>query len=75
MEALFALYQAGILEQEVWQLRCGYMKALLANPFVRESWELDKKNSMFTRAFIGSVDETIQKEIPGFMGIGAIEAS
>jgi hypothetical protein len=75
MEAQFALYQAGILDEEVWQLRCGYAKAILDNPVFRESWELDKKNSMFTKAFIESIDSTLKPEISGFLGIGAIRES
>ena len=42
MEAQFALYKAGILDKEVWELRCGYAKAMLANRYIKESWELDK---------------------------------
>ena len=75
MEAQFALYQAGILDEEVWQLRCGYAKAILDNPFFRESWELDKKNSMFTKAFIESIDSTLNPEISGFLGVGSIRES
>ncbi len=75
MEAQFALYQAGILAEEVWQLRCGYAKAILDNPVFRESWELDKKNSMFTDAFIESIDRTLNPEISGFLGTGSIERS
>ena len=75
MEAQFALYQAGILDEEVWQLRCGYAKAILDNPVFRESWELDKKNSMFTKAFIESIDSTLNPEISGFLGIGSIRES
>jgi hypothetical protein len=75
MEAQFALYQAGILDEEVWQLRCGYAKAILDNPVFRESWELDKKNSMFTKAFIESIDSTLNPEISGFLGVGSIRES
>ena len=75
MEAQFALYQAGILDEEVWQLRCGYAKAILDNTVFRESWELDKKNSMFTKAFIESIDSTLKPEISGFLGTGSIRES
>ena len=75
MEAQFALYKAGILDEEVWQLRRGYAKAILDNPVVREGWELDKKNSMFTDAFIESIDRTLNPEIPGFLGTGSIARS
>ncbi len=73
MEAQFALYNAGILDEEVWQLRCGYAKAMLANPILRDSWKLDKNNSMFTKAFIESIDSTLKPEISGFMGIATIK--
>ncbi len=75
MEAQFALYKVGILDEEVWQLRCGYAKAILDNLIIRDCWELEKTNSMFTKAFIESIDGTIQKEISGFMGIGSIKGS
>ena len=72
MEAQFALYRAGILDEEVWQLRRGYAKAILNNPFLSDSWELDKGNSMFTEAFIQSIDSASTPEISGFLGIGPI---
>ena len=56
MEAQFALYKSGILDEEVWQLRRGYARALLDKPIAGEWWELDKKNSVFTKAFIDSID-------------------
>jgi hypothetical protein len=69
MEAQFALYRAGILEREVWQLRRGYAKAILQNPVISRFWEMDKNNSMFTKAFVESIDSTKQTQFPGFMGI------
>jgi len=75
MEAQFAQYKAGILGEEVWQLRRGYAKAILDNPGIREGWELDKKNSMFTDAFIESIDSTLTPEISGVLGIHSIERS
>jgi hypothetical protein len=75
MEAQFALYKAGILDEEVWQLRRGYTKAILDNSVIGESWELDKKNSMFTKDFIESIDSTLNPEIVGFLGVGSIKSS
>ena len=75
MEAQFALYKAGILDEEVWQLRRGYAKAILDNSVFRESWELDKKNSMFTKGFIESIDSTLNPEIVGFLGVGSIKSN
>ncbi len=72
MEAQFALYKAGILDEEVWELRRGYAKAILANRYFKESWELDKNNSMFTNAFIESIDSTSTTEVPSFFGLGTI---
>ncbi len=72
MEAQYALYRAGILDEEVWQLRRGYAKAILNNLVIKESWELDKNNSMFTEAFIRSIDNTVAPEISGFLGVGPI---
>jgi len=69
MEAQFALYRAGILDAEVWQLRRGYAKAILENTLFKEFWEMDKKNSMFTKMFIDSIDNTSATEFTGFMGI------
>ena len=37
MEAQFALYTAGILDKEVWELRRRYAKAILRNPVVKEA--------------------------------------
>ncbi len=72
MEAQFALYKAGILDEEVWELRRGYAKGILANRYIKESWELDKNNSMFTNAFIESIDSTLKPESPVFLGMGTI---
>jgi hypothetical protein len=69
MEAQFALYQAGILDEEVWELRRSYAKAVLENPVMKEGWESDKNNSMFTRAFISSIDSTVAVTEPTFLGI------
>ena len=44
MEAQYALYQAGILDEEVWTLRKGYANAVLKNPVLGEGWQLDKNN-------------------------------
>ena len=70
MEAQFALYTSGILDEEVWQLRRGYARAILGNPIARESWELDKKNSMFTKSFVESIDSAIRPADFEFMGVG-----
>jgi hypothetical protein len=75
MEAQYALYKAGILDKEVWQLRRGYAKAILDNPLFRKSWELDKENSMFTEAFIESIDSSLNPEISGFLGVGSIKGN
>jgi hypothetical protein len=72
MEAQFALYNAGILSEEVWQMRCGYTKATLDNPVMRDSWEREKHNSMFTRVFIESIDNSFKPELSGFLGVGSL---
>ena len=69
LEAQFALYGSGILDEEVWQLRRGYAQALLDNPLIKESWELDKQNTMFTKAFIEAIDKAPHVELAGFMGV------
>jgi hypothetical protein len=69
MEAQFALYSSGVLAPEVWELRCGYARGLLVRPLIREAWELDKGNMMFTRAFIEAMESTPTKELAGFMGV------
>ena len=71
MEAQFALYSSGILDEEVWELRRGYAKAILNNPIMAEAWETDKGNSMFTKAFIASIDGVAKTEAPGFLGVGS----
>ncbi len=37
-----------------------------------EAETLDKNNSMFTEAFIRSIDNTVAPEISGFLGVGPI---
>lgn len=69
MEAQHALYRAGILEPEVWQLRLGYAKAILENAVFEEYWELDKRNSMFTKRFIAAIDGATITDFSGFLGI------
>jgi hypothetical protein len=69
MEAQHALYMAGILEPELWQLRLGYAKAILENAVFEEFWELDKRNSMFTKRFIAAIDSANVTDFSGFLGI------
>lgn len=69
LEAQFALYQADILDEEVWNLRRGFAKAVLGNPTLRASLELDKGNSMFTKAFVESIETSGESAIAGFSGI------
>jgi hypothetical protein len=80
MEAQHALYMAGILEPELWQLRLGYAKAILENGLgyakailenavFEEFWELDKRNSMFTKRFIAAIDSANVTDFSGFLGI------
>ncbi len=38
---------------------------------MKEGWEIDKGNSMFTKAFIESIDSTAKTEVPGFLGVGS----
>jgi hypothetical protein len=68
MEAQFALYRSGILDEEVWSLRRGYAKAILNHPIAKECWETDKTNSMFTTAFIESIDSAMDRDLPKFLG-------
>ena len=69
MEAQFALYRAGVLDDEVWNLRRGYAKAILNNPIAMECWTADKSNSMFTEAFIHSIESAVNRETPEFLGV------
>jgi hypothetical protein len=69
MEAQYALYQAGILDEEVWLLRKGYANAILKTPALAESWKLDKENSMFTKSFIAAIESSDDQEIAGFSGM------
>ncbi|MFT4767912.1 MAG: hypothetical protein ACI8RN_001042 [Glaciecola sp.] len=71
MEAQFALYSAGILDEEVWELRRGYAKGILNNPVLAEAWETDKGSSMFTKAFIESIDSAGDVQVPGFLGVAS----
>lgn len=56
VEAQFALYTNGILDDEVWQLRRNYIKSLVENPLMQQIWHVEKNNSMFTQAFIKEID-------------------
>ena len=69
MEAQLALYKAGIVDQEVWELRCGYAQGMLHKPLFREWWEIDKKNSMFTSDFIKSIESQSKAVDLNFLGV------
>lgn len=68
MEAQFALYQAGILDEEIWDLRRGYAKAIFNSTIAKQCWDVEKSNSMFTKEFVTSVDSAVGRELPGFLG-------
>jgi hypothetical protein len=68
MEAQFALYKAGILDKEVWELRCGYAQGMLDKPLFKEWWEIDKNNSMFTKDFIKSTESRSKAVDLNFLG-------
>ncbi len=68
VEAQFALYQGGILDAEVWELRRNYTKSLLLNPLVAEIWRLEMGNSMLTKAFMAELDAASASAPPVFMG-------
>lgn len=69
MEAQFALFKAGILDEQVWLLRRGYANAVLQTPALADIWELEKKNSMFTQAFIRALEVGGEQQIAGFSGV------
>jgi hypothetical protein len=71
MEAQFALYRSGILDEEVWELRRGYAQGMLSMSPFKEWWAIDKKNSMFTVAFIDSMDSAVEVIDLEFMGISS----
>ena len=72
LEAQFALYTNGILDPEVWHLRCGYIMALMdKSQLIKEGWELDKQNRMLTKAFIEEMEKAPHSDIAGFMGVNA----
>ena len=73
LEAQFALYRSRVLDKEVWDLRCGYTKALLEVPIFAEIWELEKENSMFTNAFITAVDSTDRVSVARFAGVDSVD--
>jgi PAS domain-containing protein len=41
----------------------------LHNPALADIWELEKKNSMFTQAFIRALEVGGEQEIAGFSGV------
>lgn len=70
MEAQYALYCHGILDEELWQLRKGYAQALMVNPLVAEIWQIERSNSMLTAAFVAEIEEMNSKPAPAFLGVG-----
>lgn len=73
LEAQFALYRHGILDEELWTLRRGYARSVMAIPLVREIWDADKSNSMLTREFIAEVESGPASPVPVFAGIAPVE--
>ena len=71
MEAQFALYRAGIFDEEVWELRRGYAQGMLDMSSFKEWWAIDKNNSMFTAAFIDSMDSALETIDLKFMGVSS----
>lgn len=69
MEAQFALYKEGILDQEIWELRLGYAQGMLSKSPFKEWWSIDKNNSMYTRDFIESIDNSKQIIELSFLGV------
>jgi hypothetical protein len=69
LEAQFALYTNGILEQEVWHLRRGYAAALLNNQLINKIWATEQNNSMFTRAFVTEIESARHANTVAFIGI------
>jgi hypothetical protein len=67
-EAQFALYSNGILNEEVWHLRRGYISSLMNFPIFAEVWNADKSNSMFTRAFVAEMERAGVAATPTFLG-------
>jgi hypothetical protein len=68
VEAQFALYTNGILDDEVWQLRRNYIKSLIKNPLMQQIWHVEKNNLMFTQAFIKEIDTAPDTKPLVFLG-------
>lgn len=74
-EAQYALFTNGILNEEVWLLRRGWIRSLMALPIFMEVWEADKANSMLTRAFIAEMEQAEARQGPTFLGSPAPAAA
>ena len=74
-EAQYALYANGILNEEVWQLRRGYISSLMNYPLFVEVWQIDKANSMFTRAFVAEMEQAGIAGAPTFLGAPALQST
>ncbi|MBL9097665.1 MAG: hypothetical protein JNK07_12120 [Alphaproteobacteria bacterium] len=72
-EAQFALYTNGVLDAEVWRLRRAYIKSLMNNPVFNEIWQIEKTNSVLTRAFIAEMDEAETRQSPMLLGAQAAD--
>lgn len=70
MEAQYALYRHGILDEELWELRKRYAKSLLANPLIDEIWQAERGNSMLTAAFVAEIEGAAATTVPNFAGSG-----
>lgn len=74
VEAQYALFTNGILDEEVWQLRRRYIRGLMNVPLIAEIWQADKTNFMFTEAFVHEMDSAPDTDRPVFLGTEASSA-
>ncbi|PHR63062.1 MAG: hypothetical protein COA47_00135 [Robiginitomaculum sp.] len=73
VEAQYALFENGILNDEVWQLRRRYIRGLINIPLIAEIWQASKANGMFTQAFIAEIDTASNSSIPHYVGDSQVD--
>lgn len=68
-EAQFALHENGVLDAEIWQLRCKWFRGFMNNPGFMEVWKAEKSNAVITRAFMEEMDTAEAADSSTLIGI------
>lgn len=72
LEAQYALYRRGNLDDEIWGNRRSFAKSLTISKAGALVWELEKRNSMYTESFVQEIERTEPPELGGWLGINEV---